>query len=183
MGEKLPIVYVRGFAGDQKGIDRVTDDPFYGFNEGSTHIRIGARGQPRFYQFEGPLLRLMLEQQYDIRVNGSQQQELLDAAPDSLQPECVWIYRFYDKNSATFGVEPASYEIEAASEGLGDFIDLIREKTRGRPRINLIAHSMGGLICRSALQRYIAQPVEAVSKLCTPGPLMAALTQSWGRDR
>ena len=59
MGERLPVIYVRGFGGGPSGIDRVVDDPFYGFNEGST-LRVGARGRPRFYQFEGPLLRLML---------------------------------------------------------------------------------------------------------------------------
>ena len=44
------------------GIDTQTDDPFYGFNLGSTHVRVGARGEPTFYQFESPLLRLMLEE-------------------------------------------------------------------------------------------------------------------------
>jgi hypothetical protein len=38
MAEKLPIIYVRGFAGGTSGIDSQTDDPFYGFNVGSTHV-------------------------------------------------------------------------------------------------------------------------------------------------
>lgn len=46
MSERLPIIYVRGFAGGQNAIDDAVDDPFYGFNEGSTHIRVGAAGQP-----------------------------------------------------------------------------------------------------------------------------------------
>ena len=48
MAERLPIIYVRGFAGGQSGIDAQTDDPFYGFNVGSTHVRVGARGTPIF---------------------------------------------------------------------------------------------------------------------------------------
>src|SRR5215217_8885351 len=102
MGEKLPIIYVRGFGGGQNGIDRVVDDPFYGFNEGSTHIRVGAKGEPRQYQFEGPMLRLMVEQQYRLRVAGSQQQTLLEANSNELPAESIWIYRFYDANAGTF---------------------------------------------------------------------------------
>jgi hypothetical protein len=52
MTQFLPIIYVRGFAGGTRGIDKAVDDPFYGFNEGSTHVRIGAHGNARFYQFE-----------------------------------------------------------------------------------------------------------------------------------
>lgn len=169
MGERLPIIYVRGFSGGQSGIDKVVDDPFYGFNEGSTHIRVGAQGAPRFYQFEGPLLRLVLEQGYTLRVEGSQERKLLDAAEGDLEPGSVWVYRFYDPNSGTFGQEPKPYRIEEAAEGLAAFIQLVLEKTRDAHRVNLVAHSMGGLVCRSALQRYLPEPAAVVSKLFTIG--------------
>ncbi len=32
--DKLPIVYVRGYAGPTAGIDTAVEDPFYGFNAG-----------------------------------------------------------------------------------------------------------------------------------------------------
>ena len=48
--DRLPIVYLRGFAGSTAGIDVAADDPFYGFNAGATHIRIGGDGDPMFYQ-------------------------------------------------------------------------------------------------------------------------------------
>jgi pimeloyl-ACP methyl ester carboxylesterase len=169
MGERLPIIYVRGFGGAQGGIDRAVDDPFYGFNEGSTHIRVGAQGKPRFYQFEGPMLRLMLRDGYKLRVGGSQQQELLNAEPGALEPDCLWVYRFYDESAATFGKEPEPYEVARSATGLAAFIGLVREKTRGRPRVNLVAHSMGGLICRTALQRDMGIPESVVSKFCTIG--------------
>ncbi|MCU1574944.1 MAG: LigA protein [Micrococcaceae bacterium] len=169
MGERIPIIYVRGFAGGQKAIESAVDDPFYGFNEGSSHIRVGINGLPRFYQFEGNLLRLIREHSYELVVGGSQQQVLLDAAPGSLQPDCVWIYRFYDESSGTFGREPKPYDIEQAAAGLAAFIALVREKTAGNPRVNLVAHSMGGLICRSVLQKQLAEPETVVSKLCTMG--------------
>ena len=56
---KLPIVYVRGYADPTSGIDSAVDDPFYGFNSGGTHVRVNGDGDPEFYQFEGPMLRLM----------------------------------------------------------------------------------------------------------------------------
>jgi pimeloyl-ACP methyl ester carboxylesterase len=169
MGERLPIIYVRGFGGGQSGIDAVVDDPFYGFNEGSTHIRVGAQGQPSFYQYEGPILRLMIEQQYRLHVKGSQQQALIDAGPGELDPEALWVYRFYDENAGTFGREPKPYDIGEAAKGLVAFIRLVRDRTVGQPRVNLVAHSMGGLICRTALQREMPDPQAEVSKLCTIG--------------
>jgi len=43
--EKLPIVYVRGYAGPTAGIDTQLDAPFYGFNKGATHVRVDGRRQ------------------------------------------------------------------------------------------------------------------------------------------
>jgi len=62
MMDKLPVVYIRGYGGPTAGINSVVEDPFYGFNSGSTHIRVGRDGDPAFYQFEGPLLRLPIEE-------------------------------------------------------------------------------------------------------------------------
>lgn len=66
MVEKLPIVYVRGFAGDTSGINKTVADPFYGFNGGLTDVRVSGDGEPIFYQFESPLLRLYLDEDYQI---------------------------------------------------------------------------------------------------------------------
>ena len=46
MKTELPVVYVRGYAGTTSGINRQVDDPFYGFNLGSTHVRVGGAGDP-----------------------------------------------------------------------------------------------------------------------------------------
>ena len=32
---RLPIIYIRGYAGSTAGIDAQVDDPFYGFNKGA----------------------------------------------------------------------------------------------------------------------------------------------------
>ncbi len=155
MTQLLPIIYVRGFAGGTSGINRVADDPFYGFNEGSTHVRVGARGVPRFYQFESPLLRLMMDHGYQLRVSGDQRSLLGEAAPNSIPPQTLWIYRFYDRSADTFDARPLEYRLEDAAQGLADYITEVLAKTRDADQVYLVAHSMGGLVCRSAIQRYM----------------------------
>lgn len=156
MGERLPIIYVRGFAGGQSGIDAQTDDPFYGFNVGSTHVRVGARGTPTYYQFESPLLRLMLDHDYDLKVKGGQLAWLEAQADGDVDPATIWIHRFYDISASTFGARPEEYTLERAAESLLELIELVQRKT-GAPRVYLVAHSMGGLICRCLIQKVIPE--------------------------
>ena len=89
--DRLPIVYVRGYAGPTAGIDVAVDDPFYGFNAGATHVRVGGDGDPMFYQFEGPLLRLMIDEEYQLLVHGDQHAYLLDAEPRGLPAASIWV--------------------------------------------------------------------------------------------
>lgn len=158
MTKLLPIIYVRGFAGGTRGIDKAVDDPFYGFNEGSTHVRIGAHGNAHFYQFESPLLRLMIDYKYELMVSGDQQRLLETSASESLPAASIWVYRFYDPNASTFEKPPVPYRIEDAAEGLAKYIYKVLEKTKDADQVYLVAHSMGGLICRSAIQRYMYHP-------------------------
>jgi pimeloyl-ACP methyl ester carboxylesterase len=85
-------------------------------------------------------------------------------------PESIWVYRFYDQAATTFAAPPHEtlvkrifgklhdsitadgFDIEAAATGLYDLIMLIREKT-GAGRVNLVAHSMGGLVARCMIQK------------------------------
>ncbi len=156
MAEQLPIIYVRGYAGGQSGIDTQTDDPFYGFNLGSTHVRVGARGEPTFYQFESPLLRLMLDHDYQLFVNGGQLAWLQRQPDATVDPASVWIHRFYDVSAATWGDKPRKFSIERAAQDLLDLVDLVRART-GAPRVHLVAHSMGGLICRCLIQKVLPE--------------------------
>jgi pimeloyl-ACP methyl ester carboxylesterase len=147
-----PIVYVRGFAGGTSGIDSATDDPFYGFNAGATHVRVDGDGKPQFYQFEGPLVRLIEDEDYRVVVHGSQQQYLASVQPGTQPVRSIWIYRFYDAAADTFGAAAAPYSLPVAAKGLLNFADLVRSKT-GAEKVWLVAHSMGGLICRSMIQK------------------------------
>jgi pimeloyl-ACP methyl ester carboxylesterase len=150
--EKLPIVYVRGYAGGTRGIDKQVDDPFYGFNDGSTHVRVNGDGDPRFYQFESPLLRLLTDEDYELFVHGDQGAYLKAREDESVAQNSIWVYRFYDASATTFGKEPVDFNIERAATGLYDFVQLVRKKT-GAPKVYLLAHSMGGLVCRCMLQK------------------------------
>ena len=55
MDTRLPIVFVRGWAGGLSGIDNAVNDPFYGFNNGSTHVWNLQDEDDRYYQFGGPM--------------------------------------------------------------------------------------------------------------------------------
>ena len=168
---RLPIIYVRGYAGPTSGIDAQVDDPFYGFNSGATHVRVGRDGDPEFYQFEGPMLRLMIDEQYQLLVHGDQHAFLLDAQPDSLPAATLWVYRFYDQAATTFVPQPHvgvlervfttlhrhvtadGFDIETAAAGLYDLIDLVLRKTKDADRVIVVAHSMGGLVARCMMQK------------------------------
>jgi hypothetical protein len=89
-------------------LDTATDDPFYGFNDGATHVRVGGDGNPQFYQFEGLLVRLMEDEDYRVPMHGGQQAYLSRSADGSQPRASVWVYRFYDPDADTlaFAAEP-----------------------------------------------------------------------------
>ena len=158
----------------------------------STHIRVAGDGDPAFYQFEGPLVRLIGDEKYQVYVHGSQEQLLDDPAPQTaLGQASLWIYRFYDQAATTFQAPPHQnlverlitrgrqmvtadgFNIEKAAVELYDFIMKIRTRT-GAPKVFLVAHSMGGLIARCMIQKKCQQDGrlaarDIVAKLFTYG--------------
>lgn len=153
---RLPLIYVRGFAGTGSAINSAVDDPFYGFSQGSVHVRADGSGRAKFHQFESPMLRLVADHQYEVPVHGDQWAFLNSAEPNSVNPASIWIHRFYDDSADTFDEDPESFRFEDAAQDLFTLIKLVLEKT-GAPKVFLVAHSMGGLICRSLLQRVIPE--------------------------
>jgi hypothetical protein len=156
-----PIIYVRGYAMSRDEIDETTADPFCGFNIGSTVIRAtpDPKTPPRKLIFESPLVRLQSDFQYgDVYENGVDIDD-----PDftgTLKTRSVIIYRYYDSASTLFGTG-ATPKIEEFARGLSELILLVQKLVCANPdnavkpadfRCHLVAHSMGGLVCRAFLQ-------------------------------
>ncbi|MGI9026109.1 MAG: esterase/lipase family protein, partial [Burkholderiaceae bacterium] len=154
-----PIIYVRGYAMTQDAIVETTSTPFMGFEAGSTKIRQARDGSIRKFVFESPLVRLMKDFNYrDIYESGSERM-------DKLSPRCVVIHRYYDPADPAFGDGSVPSIVDAAKV-LAQRIDELRDLICGKAdptdkdvtdarktfKVYLVAHSMGGLICRCLLQ-------------------------------
>lgn len=141
-------------------IEDTVADPYMGFNIGSTKSRAVWNGEVRRFYFESPLVRLMSDLEYeDVFVEG---EDLLELAQSDrpIDYRCIIIYRYYDEASATFG-KGETPPIEHFAKGLGELILKLRKKVCENPqnkvtpedfRVYLVAHSMGGLVCRAFLQ-------------------------------
>lgn len=172
-----PIIYVRGFAATQSEIEETVADPYMGFNLGSTKTRQVWNGELKKFFFESPLVRLNTDHDYDDTfVDG---EDLLAPDPaDATKPlrtdialpyRSVVIYRYYDEASKAFGSSKTP-PIEHFAQGLSALILRLRAlvcRKGDHPitgkrldnkvspadfRVYLVAHSMGGLVCRAFLQ-------------------------------
>jgi hypothetical protein len=155
-----PIVYVRGFAATQGEIEETVADPYMGFNIGSTKARVAWTGDVKRFYFESPLVRLMGDHGYeDVFVDGD---DLLAAerTDHPIPYRSIIIYRYYDEASKDFG-DGKTPAIEHFARGLDKLILRLRDKVcenkanKVSPknfRVHLVAHSMGGLVCRAFLQ-------------------------------
>ncbi|MCW1916660.1 hypothetical protein OJ996_23945 [Luteolibacter sp. GHJ8] len=155
-----PIIYVRGFAASQGEIDEAVADPYMGFNVGATKARRAWSGSFQRFFFGSPLIRLMRDYQYsDVFENG---EDLLETerADLKLPYRSIIIYRYYDSASTDFG-NGETPPIEEFAKGLSRLILKLRDRVCGDGegqvkasdfKVHLVAHSMGGLICRAFLQ-------------------------------
>jgi len=155
-----PIIYVRGFAATQGEIEETVADPYMGFNIGSTKARVAWTGDVKRFYFESPLVRLMSDHDYeDVFVDGD---DLLAAerADHPIPYRSIIIYRYYDEASKDFG-DGKTPPIKHFAKGLDTLILRLRKKvcenkdndvTPESFRVHLVAHSMGGLVCRAFLQ-------------------------------
>jgi len=147
-----PIIYVRGYAMTQSEIAATVATPYMGFNLGATKTRQDWQGKTVRHIFESPLVRLMKDHGYrDIYADGSEIQ-------GTLPERSIVIYRYYEQADEDLGSGELPGIVDAA-KGLRDLIHTLRDRTCGQDaaaraafRVYLVAHSMGGLVCRCFLQ-------------------------------
>ncbi len=162
-----PIIYVRGYAGSQSEVEETVADPYMGFNLGSTKIRQVWSGDIERHYFESPLVRLMKDYGYlDVYDGGEEMPREFVPAPRS-----IVIYRYYDRASKDLGAGTRD-EIEVYAAGLARLITDLKKRydasgaTTGLSfKLYLVAHSMGGLICRCFLQNDAILPAAELPAL------------------
>lgn len=174
-----PIIYVRGYAMTEGAMDATVSTPYMGFNLGSTRVRQAHDGSFRRYIFESPMIRLMKDYGYqDVYADGS---SLLDddSADDnapSLPQRSLIIFRYYEEAQTGASTRPSILE---AAQRLSQLIQRLRQRVCGDDKdaqndfkVYLVAHSMGGLICRCLLQNSDADTADSarsVDKVFTYG--------------
>jgi Predicted acetyltransferases and hydrolases with the alpha/beta hydrolase fold len=164
-----PIIYVRGYAMTDDEIAETTADPFCGFNLGSTVYRAvpDKKRPPRKFIFQSPVVRLASDFNYEnIYQNGY---DILDDEWEAdatgrptgnlLASRSIIIFRYYDQASDMLG-SGTTPSINEFARQLGDLVLRIRDLACKNEQNNLseedfrcylVAHSMGGLICRAFL--------------------------------
>ena len=165
-----PIIYVRGYAATMREIEATVGTPYMGFNLGSTKVRQGhADNKPVRFIFESPLIRLMKDERYTCAYQDG------DFVSESqrVDSRSVWIFRYYEADSESFG-DGKKDTIVIYAEDLRDFILRVREQVcQGddteltKFKVYLVAHSMGGLICRTYLQNVARDREHYVNKVFT----------------
>ncbi len=173
-----PIIYVRGYAMSQSEIEDTVADPYMGFNLGSCKVRQLWDGQVKKYFFESPLVRLLKQYGYqDAYTEGADRVAAETAlstpagAPIPVPYRSVVIYRYYEPSSEDLG-SGQKPDMKRFATGLGQLILRLRDRIypQGAATIitpeeqaagklpydkfcvYLVAHSMGGLVCRAFLQ-------------------------------
>jgi pimeloyl-ACP methyl ester carboxylesterase len=174
MSDYYPIIYVRGFAFSDTEIDETSDDPTNGFNLGTTHARQGRRQRVLKFRFPGPFVRLITEHGYRDSIAG--ETDSVEFVEDPMRT--LWIYRYYEDYSDTFEEKglPGRPDIENLAWKLNLFInDVVQQVYAAAPgsiprKVILVAHSMGGLICRSMIAQVLKEDAKKhVAKVVTYG--------------
>lgn len=171
-----PIVYVRGYAMTEGEREETFHDTYYGF--AATSVEKRDAPPPDFARadmFEGQLIRLMKLGSYAYF--DSTNEGLMSCADPS---RSVWVCRFYDedifKNNLRSIEEHATdlYRMiyETIPSRLNECgVDL--GKNNEDYKVILLAHSMGGLVCRTLIQNILPglkeDPKKTIHRLVTFG--------------
>lgn len=168
-----PIVYVRGYAMLPSEREETFYDAYYGFAVTSVEKRDAPK--PKYFEvdiFEGQLIRFMKLPKH----------RYADATNEGLQAfsenpsRSLWVCRFYDK-------DVASEKLRSIEEHAQDLAAMVREEIPNKLKdagvdlgpndrnykVILIAHSMGGLVCRTLIQNLLPDPKRWIHRLVTIG--------------
>ena len=208
--DHVPLILIRGFGG--LTVDDERQIAYQGFNEGTVYPQ--KRGEN--YIYEGLVLKYLKSQWHyhdATNVVGYYSSPVVDETdlPEPLRaldpkyfsdhrvvidpgtaldlistPEdprrSLWIFRYYDLNDRRF----ATY-----GEALVRLIDFIRDLTAlksgdPKPPVNIIAHSMGGLIVREAVQVTLPglgrKAADCINKIVTLGTPHKGIAFQVARD-
>lgn len=171
-----PIIYVRGYAMRKSEREETFYDTYYGFS--ATSVEKRQAPPPQYFEpdvFEGQLIRLMKMDGYTDAFN--QGLECSTGNPS----RSVWICRFYDLDYIRENLR----SIEDHAEELHELICATiprRLKDCGVDlgtvdqdyKVILLAHSMGGLVCRTLIQnllpiKYKQDPKRWIHRIVTMG--------------
>ncbi len=151
-----PIVFVRGYAMSDAEREATFHDTYNGFADTSVELR--QVSPPDYFavdKFEGQLLRFLKTQGYSDEVNHG-----LENLPASGNPaQGIWICRIYDEDLVrhtvrkieehaqdlyTLVTKTIPQRLQSLSVDLGANLE--------KYKVILLAHSMGGLVCRTLIQ-------------------------------
>lgn len=172
-----PIVYVRGYAMTAGEREETFHDAYYGFGVTSVERRDAA--PPDYSEvdlFEGLLIRLIKDHDYaDATNDGLHRRE--GAALRGISPaRGIWVSRFYDRDV----FKGTARQIEEHAADLYDLVvERIPAELKNRDvdpagyKVILLAHSMGGLVCRTLIQNLLPErgkdPRTLIHRLVTMG--------------
>jgi hypothetical protein len=172
-----PIVYVRGYAMTPSERQDTFNDTYYGFS--ATSVEKREAPPPRHFEvdvFEGQLIRLMKMKQYGYADSANTGLQDFSGNPS----RSLWVCRFYDEDQH-------SQETRQIPDHAEDLRKLVCEQIPARLKeckvdlgpndqdykVILIAHSMGGLVCRTLIQNLLPSknqnPKRWVHRLVTLG--------------
>ncbi|HVO75687.1 MAG TPA: hypothetical protein VMT35_16770, partial [Ignavibacteriaceae bacterium] len=173
-----PIVYVRGYAMRASEREETFNDTYYGFS--ATSVEKRQAPPPKYFEadvFEGQLIRFMKMKDYGYADAVNRGLEFFHSNPS----RSIWVCRFYDQDYITEKLR----SIEEHAQDLYELVcGKIPQKLKeigvdlgaddGDYKVILIAHSMGGLVCRTLIQnllpyKYNQDPKRWIHRLVTMG--------------
>jgi pimeloyl-ACP methyl ester carboxylesterase len=158
-----PIIYVRGYARTNSEREEVFNDTYYGFAATSVERRQGAPDKIKntYLQadvFEGQMIRFMKLKGYGYA--DAMNRGLEDFHDNPVRS--IWISRFYDQDFINGRMRTIEEHAEELLRLIVETIPKrllqngISEKSiENDYKVILIAHSMGGLVCRTLIQQLL----------------------------